>query len=69
MICKLNQNPSEFNDLKQMSRYMIRPQDLRPRGTIREILSRARGYSKKQDIRRFNKHNRPNKEHEQQRKL
>lgn len=35
-ICMLNQNPSEFNDLKELRRYMIRPEDLRPRETRHE---------------------------------
>ncbi|CAO2816817.1 unnamed protein product [Amaranthus hypochondriacus] len=67
MICKLNQNPSEFNDLKKMSRYMIGPEDLKPRGKPRVKSSRFREDSKRQDV-KLNKHNLPGKEREKQRK-
>jgi len=52
-ICKLNQNPSEFNDLKELRRYMIRPEDLRPR-EIRREKSVQRGNTKRQEMRMNN---------------
>ncbi|XP_010668151.1 protein EMBRYONIC FLOWER 1 isoform X2 [Beta vulgaris subsp. vulgaris] len=50
-ICRLNQNPSEFNDLRELSRYMIGPDDLRPRGMARQKSYRPRADVKKQDVR------------------
>lgn len=47
-ICMVNRNPSEFNDLKELSRYTIGPEDLRPRGgAAREKSARPRGDAKR----------------------
>jgi len=50
-ICMVNRNPSEFNDLRELSKYMIGPEDLKPRGNAREKPGRPRGDAKKQENR------------------
>ncbi|KAL2940080.1 Protein EMBRYONIC FLOWER 1 [Bienertia sinuspersici] len=67
LICQLNQNPSEFNDLRVVSRYMIGPEDLMPKGTAHDKSARPRGESKRQDM-RLNKPIPSGKEREKQRK-
>ncbi|KAK9689127.1 hypothetical protein RND81_09G037000 [Saponaria officinalis] len=49
VICQLNRNPSEFNDLKLVAKYMIGPDDLKPRNTARDKAPRPRGNSKRQN--------------------
>lgn len=66
-ICQLNQNPSEFNDLNVLSRYMIGPEDLKPRGAARDKSVRPRGDAKRQAI-RLNRPIPSGKEHVRHRK-
>ncbi|KAJ8432391.1 hypothetical protein Cgig2_009993 [Carnegiea gigantea] len=61
-ICMVNRNPSEFNDLRELSKYMIGPEDLKPRGMAREKPGRPRGDAKKQEN-RTKKHIPTGKEH------
>ncbi|KAH9624182.1 hypothetical protein KSS87_000548 [Heliosperma pusillum] len=50
ITCQLNQNPSEFNDLKLLAKYMNGPGDLRPRKTSRgNDTPRPKGNYKRQD--------------------
>ncbi|KAL2931231.1 hypothetical protein RDABS01_036641 [Bienertia sinuspersici] len=60
-------NPSEFNDLRVVSRNMIGPEDLMPKGTAHEKSARPIGESKRQDM-RLNKPIPSGKECEKQKK-
>ncbi|XP_074320284.1 protein EMBRYONIC FLOWER 1-like [Silene latifolia] len=53
VICQLNQNPSEFNDLKLVAQFMIGPEDLKPRKIARNKAPRPRPNPKRQNIKVF----------------
>ncbi|KAH9623178.1 hypothetical protein KSS87_019290 [Heliosperma pusillum] len=53
VVCQLNRNPSEFNDLKLVAQFMIGPEDLKPRKMARNRAPRPRANPKRQNIKEF----------------